>query len=526
MQEWVEKVTGPDGGQRLDAFWQSCLDDEGVARNRIQSWIRDGRAWVNGVVCLKPSTRIVPGQMLRLAPEFQDSELCASPGHLDIVHADADLVVVNKAAGMTVHPAPSVQGTTLVHRVAHYFPELLTQPGERPGVVHRLDKDTTGLIVLALTESAKLNLSRDFGSQGVYKEYLALVAGIPKRKGVITLPLGRHPHIKTRMAVVERGGRPAESWYRLLWSAPDKSASLLRVRILTGRTHQIRVHMAAIGHPLLGDRVYADPITAWLAPRQMLHAWHMRFVHPHTGENMTFCCPPPQDFLDVLTQLSRGRLCVGLTGVSGSGKSTVRRVAEAEGIPVFCADQIVAEAYAKDGVGCSMFEHHFGLRFSAPEGGIDRHVLREAMAESESLRREVERLVHPLVRHALQEFLRQHGKEPSLAEIPLLCEAGLAPELDLVAVVFCPDGIRRDRLRERGWSQEQTALIDSWQWPQAAKVRMAHLVLDNSGTLDELERRSKGLVRVLREISRRRSERSMGALQHFFDHPDTFDHPS
>lgn len=523
MHDFVERVGAAEGGQRLDVFWQACLDEEGVARARVQAWIRDGRALVDGKVCAKPSTRLVPGQVLTLFPEYPESTLTPDEGPLRVLHADEHLVVVDKEPGLTVHPAPSVGEPTLVHRVAHHFPVLLDQAGERPGVVHRLDKDTSGLIVLALSEPARLNLTQAFASRSVQKEYLALVTGVPAPAGTLTHPLGRHPTIKTRMAVVPRGGRAAETRYRVLWTAPDRSASLLRVRILTGRTHQIRVHLAALGHPILGDAVYADKETAGRAPRQMLHAWQLSFAHPADGEEMRFCSPPPRDFLEVLDELCRERVCIGLTGAVGSGKSSVREAVEESGVPVFCADRVVAAAYAKDGEGAAILEHHFGARFSLPGGGVDKETLRAAMTESESVRREVERLIHPLVRHALRDFRRVHADGVTLAEIPLLCEAGLSGEIDLTAVVFCPEPARRERLLGRGWSAERIDRFDSWQWPQDRKVRMAHVVIDNSGSLDELRARSRAMVRVVRDMLDRRRALCVERLTDLFENPDTLE---
>lgn len=522
MQEFVEKAQAADGGQRLDAFWQGVLDEDGVTRNRVQAWIRDGRACIDGKVCTKPAAKVLPGQVLSLLPEFPDSDIVPVDGPLNVLFADEHLAVVEKEAGLTVHPAPSVSGTTLVHRAAARFPSLLALGGQRPGVVHRLDKDTSGLMVLALSEPARLALSESFASRDVSKEYLALVAGVPPSSGAVTLPLDRHPTIKTRMAVAERGGRAAESRYRLVWTAPDRSASLVRVRILTGRTHQIRVHMTALGHPLLGDAVYADRKTAARAPRQMLHAWRLRFRHPAGGEELSFSAAPPVDFLHVLHELSRERVCIGLTGAVGGGKSTVRAAVEEAGVPVFCADRVVAGSYARGGEGCAILEHHFGRRFTAADGGVDKDRLREAMQDP-SLRREVERLVHPLVRHALADFRARHDEDVTLAEIPLLCEAGLAGETDLVAAVFCPDGVRHERLRGRGWSDERIAEIDSWQWPQARKMRAAHLVVDNSGSLDELRTRARSMLTVVRDMLRARSQRDMEKLRDLFEHPDTFD---
>jgi 23S rRNA pseudouridine1911/1915/1917 synthase len=204
----------------------------------------------------------------------------------------------------------------------------------------------------------------------------------------------------------------------------------------------------------------------------------------------------------------------------GSGKSTVRAVAEETEVPVFCADRVVAESYAKGGEGCAILEHHFGSRFSHPGGGVDKDLLLGAMAESGSLRREVERLVHPLVRHALHAFRAAHDEDVTLAEIPLLCEAGLAGEIDLLAVVYCPDSLRHARLRGRGWSPERIALVDAWQWPQDRKVAAAQFVIDNSGSLEELQARAQALIRVVREMLLGHAERCMDDLQAIFENPD------
>lgn len=522
MREWTEKADLSDGGRRLDVFWQGCLDEEGVPRARIQDWIRQGRAAIDGRVCVKPGTRLVPGQTLELSAEESEGTITPVEGALAVLHADGCLAVIDKPAGLTVHPAPSVRETTLVHLAAHRFPALLDQGGERPGIVHRLDKDTSGLIVLALHDASRRTLTRMFGDRDVYKEYLALVAGVPAPGGTVSAPVGRHPVIKTRMAVTA-GGRPAETRFRRLWTATDRSASLVRVRILTGRTHQIRVHMAHIGHPLLGDRLYAEKSVAGRAPRQMLHAWQLRLAHPESREKLSFFVPPPADFMAVLERLCRDRTCVGLTGAAGGGKSAVGRFAAELGVPVFCADRAVADSYAPGGAGSVIIAHHLGGGFLDPDGGVDKAALLAAMRASDSLRREVERLVHPLVRESLAAFMAAPGPDLRLAEIPLLCEAGLAESVDLTVAVFRPDEARHAHLHERGWDAERIGMMDSWQWPQEKKLRMAHLVLDNSGSLEDLRRRTKSLLRAAEDISRGRARRRMDRLTALFEHPDTMD---
>lgn len=517
-----ERVTGQEGGMRLDAFWQEKLEGTGIARNRLQSWIKDGRARVDGLVCTKSSTKVLPGQVLELEPEAVHSDIIPDAGPLEILYADDHLAIIDKQPGLIVHPAPSVTDPTLVHRAAHHFPALLLMPGERPGIVHRLDKDTSGIIMLALDDSTRLALSSAFAEREVVKEYLAIVAGVPKEYGRVTLPLGRHPSIKTRMAVAEKGGRDADTEYWRIWTTPDRSASLVRVRIHTGRTHQIRVHLASEGHPLLGDSVYADTATADRAPRQMLHSWHLQIEHPVTQEPLEYLVPPPQDFMDVLQDLCLEGIHVGLTGVTGCGKSTVRQVFAAQGVPVFNADEEVARSYKRGQDGWKILRHHFGTKFVPSDAhDVDKAVLLAAMQRSESMRREIERLIHPVVRHALHRFLSAHPKQITLAEIPLLFEAGFdtAQGINTAVTVYCPEEVRAGNLAERGWSEDRILAMDVWQWSQERKIRQSHLVLDNSGTLADCEARARDLLQVLRNLQEGRVARQMDVLIAFMNDP-------
>ena len=228
------------------------------------------------------------------------------------------MLVVVKPAGLTTHPAPGEPGPTLVNHLLHGWPDIAAatsgMDGQRPGIVHRLDKDTSGLMAVARTEAARLALSESFAGRRTFKVYLALVHGTPEpRQGVIDAPMGRHPSRKTLMAVLPKGGREARSEYRVLWTGPRGLASLVAVRIHTGRTHQIRVHMAHIGHPLLGDAAYGPRENAeWarrpdrlarMAPRQMLHAFYLSVPHPATGEPVTRWLAPPEDFRALLAGL-------------------------------------------------------------------------------------------------------------------------------------------------------------------------------------------------------------------------------
>lgn len=308
--------TAPDGQApaRLDRFLAACLEGEGLSREKIKSAILAGNAFVNDSPALAPKTPVLAGDVVRLCLERPSSTLLAEQGEVNVLYQDAVLAVINKAAGVTVHPAPGLENGTLVHRLLAHFPQLAAQEGFRPGIVHRLDKDTSGLMLVALTEECRLALARQFAERQVFKEYLALCHGVPQKPvQTIKAPLGRDAANKTRMAVMA-GGREAHSEARLLYSGPLQRFSLMAVRIFTGRTHQVRVHMRHVGHPLWGDAVYtgacteqkkkirkpAAPRACSLAPcpalsqqaaapsspdcalpqRQMLHAWKLRFRHP------------------------------------------------------------------------------------------------------------------------------------------------------------------------------------------------------------------------------------------------------
>jgi 23S rRNA pseudouridine1911/1915/1917 synthase len=240
---------------------------------------------------------------------------------LAILHEDADLIVVDKPAGLVVHPAPGNPDGTLVNAILAHAGDELTGIGDekRPGIVHRLDKDTSGVMVVAKTARAHQALSAAFASRDLDREYLALVWGVPSpMEGEIEAPIGRHPTDRKRMAVVPRG-KPALTRYRVE-RAFGTEAALLRLRLATGRTHQIRVHCQQIGHPVIGDPVYARRIPAASRalpaelraallgfPRQALHAETLGFRHPANGLNMAFHSPVPQDFQQLVMLLDRHR---------------------------------------------------------------------------------------------------------------------------------------------------------------------------------------------------------------------------
>ena len=284
---------------RLDAYLAAAHPD--ISRSRWKQLIEDGQIARNGTPIRKPNTPLALGDELRCTlPEPTPVGLVAADIPLAILYEDADLIVLNKPAGLVVHPAPGHAADTLVNALLHHCADLQGIGGElRPGIVHRLDKDTSGVLVVAKTEQAVANLVAQFSAHTVEKEYLALVWGTPKKSsGVVELPIGRHPVHRKKMAIVAQG-RPALTRYETLAARP--LAALLRVRIETGRTHQIRVHLAHLGHPVVGDTTYGRARHGLPAdleiPRQMLHAHRLKIAHPRDGRPLEFTAPPPADFL-------------------------------------------------------------------------------------------------------------------------------------------------------------------------------------------------------------------------------------
>ena len=297
MNDRVEHLV-ETGGERLDVYLADRRSD--LSRSRIRRLIDDGNVTVDGCPT-KASTRLVAGQTVALdLPPPSPAELRPWDIPLSVVFEDDDLIVIDKPAGMTVHPAPGNEDRTLANAVLAHAPDIEGIGGERrPGIVHRLDKDTSGLIVVAKNERVHSHLSEQFKSREVSKVYLALVAGHPSPpEADIDAPIGRHPHDRQRMAVVSTG-RPAITRYRVVTSY--KRATLVEARPRTGRTHQIRVHLASVGHPVVGDVTYGRPVEG--LSRQFLHAFRLAFVHPASGETIRFTAELPNDlrsYLDLL----------------------------------------------------------------------------------------------------------------------------------------------------------------------------------------------------------------------------------
>jgi 23S rRNA pseudouridine1911/1915/1917 synthase len=278
---------------RLDLFLVKSLPE--FSRSRIQQLIRAGFVRVGGATA-RPHQPVRSGDEVELTqppPEKIETKPEAIP--LEILYEDDDLIVINKPAGLTVHPGAGHRKHTLVNALLHHCPTLSGIGGkERPGIVHRLDKETSGCLVAAKNDIAHRELSKQFATRTVDKIYLALVSGkLRKQTGVIEERIGRHPVHRQRMSVSSPRGRAARTEYRVLCS--NEQASLLECRLHSGRTHQVRVHLHHLGHPVLGDKIYA-PLFAKNFPRQMLHALKLGFRHPRTGEWKNFEAPLPDDF--------------------------------------------------------------------------------------------------------------------------------------------------------------------------------------------------------------------------------------
>lgn len=283
-------------GERLDVL---CAELAGVTRSRAGALIKDGMAQVNGVVQAKAGLKLKGGDAIAFTlPEAEPSKVEAQDIHLDILYQDQDLAVVYKPSGMVVHPAAGNPDGTMVNALLKHLDCLSGIGGEiRPGIVHRIDKDTSGLLLVAKNDMSHLSLSEQIKAHSVQRAYMAIVqGGMRMDSGSVDGPIGRHPVDRKKMAIVP-DGRSAVTHWRVL--EPLKGASLLECRLTTGRTHQIRVHMASIGHPLLGDPLYGPKKMPYpVQGGQLLHAFRIGFVHPRSGEEMLFEAPPEPRFLN------------------------------------------------------------------------------------------------------------------------------------------------------------------------------------------------------------------------------------
>ena len=290
----IRIVSEGESGARLDVL---AADAAKITRSRAGALIRDGLVRVNGAAQSKAGFKLRPGDRVEvLLPEAEPARVEAQDIPIEVLYQDADLAVVYKPSGMVVHPAAGNPDGTLVNALLGRLDHLSGIGGEiRPGIVHRIDKDTSGLLLVAKNDFSHLALSEQIRVHSVQRAYMAIVQGGMKRDaGTVEGPIGRHPTDRKKMAIVPDGREAATHW-RVL--EPLRGATLLECKLTTGRTHQIRVHMASIGHPLLGDPLYGPkkmpyPVTGG----QLLHAFRIGFVHPRSGEEMLFEAPPEPRF--------------------------------------------------------------------------------------------------------------------------------------------------------------------------------------------------------------------------------------
>ncbi len=292
-------------GRRLDQVLAELLPQH--SRNRLQGWVRGGSVQVDAKVEMEPKRKLLGGEQLLIsAPDdVRDHPEQPEDIPLDVVFEDETLLVINKPAGLVVHPGSGNWNGTLMNALLHHVPGIAEVP--RAGIVHRLDKDTSGLLVVAKTLEAQTDLVRQLQARTVKRQYLAVAAGDIKRDGGIDTPIGRHPVNRIKMATVQenRGGKPALTWFRVL--EKYTYCSLIECSLETGRTHQIRVHMASIGHPLVGDAVYGkhNPKLP-VFHRQALHATRLGLVHPLSGFKMQWEVPMPADMRELVDTLRHG----------------------------------------------------------------------------------------------------------------------------------------------------------------------------------------------------------------------------
>ncbi|MCG7491576.1 23S rRNA pseudouridine(1911/1915/1917) synthase RluD [Vibrio sp. Of14-4] len=298
-------------GQRLDQAIAELFAD--FSRSRLKEWLLDGKVQVNGEVVIKPRTKVMGGEIIIVQAELEDEERWeAQDIALDIVYEDDDIIVINKPRDFVVHPGAGTPDGTVLNALLHHYPDIAEVP--RAGIVHRLDKDTTGLMVVAKTVPAQTRLVRALQKRNITREYEAIAIGRMTAGGRVEQPIGRHSTKRTLMAVSPMG-KPAVTHYRV--AEHFREHTRIRLRLETGRTHQIRVHMAYLQHPLLGDSAYggraripagaSEQLANMIRQfdRQALHAVMLKFEHPISGEELEFHAPVPEDMVSMTEALRR-----------------------------------------------------------------------------------------------------------------------------------------------------------------------------------------------------------------------------
>ncbi|UJF35153.1 RluA family pseudouridine synthase [Paenibacillus hexagrammi] len=297
--EWV--VSAEFDHERIDKFITESLEEE-VSRTQVQQWVKDGHATVNGRT-VKANYKLAEGDHIILTiPEPKAVELTGEPIPLEVVYEDSDVIVINKPRGLVVHPAPGHYSGTLVNALLYHCKDLSGINGElRPGIVHRIDKDTSGLIMAAKNDKAHASLAEQLKDHTVNRKYLALVHGnIEHEHGTIDAPIGRDSHDRKMYTVTDKNSKHAVTHFVVLERFGD--FTLVELKLETGRTHQIRVHMKFIGQPLVGDPMYGKS-KGMLMEGQALHAAVLGFIHPRTGEQLQFEAPLPEDMNSLLLSL-------------------------------------------------------------------------------------------------------------------------------------------------------------------------------------------------------------------------------
>ena len=302
MENFDIMIKAEESGERIDALLVRSLPD--LSRSQIQKFLEQGLVNVKEKAVKKNYRCSAGDEIFITLPQLQDIPLVAQSIPLNIVYEDADVIVVNKERGMVVHPAPGHPDGTLVNALMYHCGDSLSGIGgeRRPGIVHRIDKDTSGLLIVAKNDFAHAALSAQLSDHSLHRVYEAVARGSFKEaSGMVNRPIGRHPTDRKRMAVTEKNSKPAVTHWELI--ASYKGYSHIRCILETGRTHQIRVHMQSIGHPLLGDGVYGSPCPEKGLEGQCLHARELVFVHPRSGEPVHLECPLPEYFQNVLSKL-------------------------------------------------------------------------------------------------------------------------------------------------------------------------------------------------------------------------------
>ena len=302
MDESILIVTAEESGERVDALLARSIGE--LSRSAVQRLLESGNVSLAGRAVKKNHICAAGESFAVILPEAAETALVPQDIPLDVVYEDGDVIVVNKPRGMVVHPAPGHPDGTLVNALMYRCGDSLSGVGgeKRPGIVHRIDKDTSGLIIAAKNDSAHLALSSQLSDHSLRREYEAVVRGtLREDSGTVDAPIGRHPTDRKRMAVTDKASRNAVTHWEVV--SRYRGYTLIRCRLETGRTHQIRVHMAHIGHPLLGDYTYGAPSPDKGLEGQCLHARRLEFRHPESGEHVVLEAPLPEYFLSVLKKL-------------------------------------------------------------------------------------------------------------------------------------------------------------------------------------------------------------------------------